>query len=111
MAIRFVDKENEADAPGAKTPRPAVAFHAPTLDLPSDEGASDAEAPVDAAAALPYAKPEPKQKGRKPPVARPAKAEVAAPVNEDTPAEALLPGLQLHAKPTPKPRGRKKAFG
>ena len=73
------------------------------------------DAAEDEAAALPYAKPEPKQRGRKKPAAAAdgadSRSAEADPKPADPAAEALLPGLQVHAKPQPKPRGRKKAFG
>lgn len=107
MAIRFVDKSPE-DEPDHKRP-PATdgkrdvlsSSPGPALDAAVTD---PAEASDDPLPTLPYAKPVPKAKGRKPAHA------ATTPEPAQAPLDGLLPPLPL-AKPDPKPRGRKKAFG
>ena len=122
MAIRFVDKAPEDGGAKPKAarrePRPEQPEAAPDHAAPAEPDLPAIPSPDPAeASALPYAKPEPKPRGRKKPLAaaggtesRPAEAQ-AGPEPAEPAAEGLLPGLQVHAKPQPKPRGRKKAFG
>ena len=110
MAIRFMDVEPEKGEGGTSTPprraQAPVVQPASVEDMPPAD--ADAEVPLPG---LLHAKPEPKPRGRKKPLASagpetPKGSGDAAPL-----LEGLLPELQAHAKPTPKPRGRKKAFG
>ncbi len=129
MAIRFVDKAPEDGGaktrPARREPRPEQPLAAPASAAPDSVAAAEPELPSipppetaeGEACSLPYAKPEPKQRGRKKPPAAAGGAASKADDGEAGPkpaapaAEDLLPGLQVHAKPQPKPRGRKKAFG
>ncbi|RYC32220.1 hypothetical protein D3273_09295 [Lichenibacterium minor] len=111
MAIRFVDvgsgKGEEAEPPpvrrGSREAGPEIEPEA------EPEASPGGEAPLPG---LTHAKPEPKQRGRKKPMAAagPDRAEAAGAPSAPL-LDGLLPELQAHAKPTPKPRGRKKAFG
>ena len=111
MAIRFVDKVPEGKGPdGTKAARAR-----PDPTPPAAETAADGEGDAGVEARLPgltHAKPEPKPRGRKVPMAKPAADEVKPADGAGTDGtDGLLPGPQIHAKTTPKPRGRKKAFG
>ena len=139
MAIRFVDVQPEeaAKPAGVRRARPPEAAPdrasqpGPTEDAPAPIGDRVVPAGGDALVSglpvlpgLPHAKPEPKPRGRKKPMSavsadkradkQPDRESDRARAPDATSApllEGLLPELQAHAKPIPKPRGRRKAFG